>query len=343
MPESTQRKTEDLHEKEVGLALLEEAIRSTGNQQELAERLGISSPAISRWREKGRVPEGRQEDMRRLLGLVNDLLPPTELWESCQSSIRRTRLWAISAWSLFYVHDKKDDRDEPLDLSLWRYWEHIRPHAESGRSVTFGHSFTTLSPEPKIATFGFLSGDCCEVIEQHDRTSFSLRHAFRTREDFQSLSGGYCVSAPSGLTLRTDVPMAFVGFTPNIPASTAMMVVSLPRSCYQYLQMYSSNLDYELIDHLLAALAQDGSTGRADEILAPNGERLYSQLWTRPPADEIDRMKHLMRKSDISERYSLPADYFGTSKRDCIYFRAENIDPLLTLLAIWRRRSSSLW
>jgi DNA-binding transcriptional regulator YdaS (Cro superfamily) len=61
---------------------LDRAIKAIGSQQALADLLGIKSPSITEWRQRGRVPAERCGDIERATaGAVTALeLRPDVLW-----------------------------------------------------------------------------------------------------------------------------------------------------------------------------------------------------------------------------------------------------------------------
>ena len=55
---------------------LARAIESAGSQQALADLLGIKSPSIAEWKERGRIPANRVLDIERLTGVSRHELRP---------------------------------------------------------------------------------------------------------------------------------------------------------------------------------------------------------------------------------------------------------------------------
>lgn len=61
---------------------LDLAIRAVGSASSLAERLGISQQAVSKWKVKGEIPIQRLPDVARASGVPLKLLLPAEFSEA---------------------------------------------------------------------------------------------------------------------------------------------------------------------------------------------------------------------------------------------------------------------
>lgn len=329
-----------------GIDLLYEAIALLGEKQRVAQQLDVSPGAISNWLSQKRVPLERQTDLCKLLGRERKRgldEPSKELREACGGSIKRTRLWAENAWCFMYIaapstEDSRSDRCS--DLLVWRYWSGLRAHAEEGRSIVFSHWFTTSTSPSHQGVVGFLAD--IEEIDCSPRRVVKVSGSLRPEDGAKE--GGYYVRVPNGVQVRVAARerddstkakpsmVEFAGFTPAVPAETVNLCISLPKDCYEGVEMCRTNLSYEMIQGLGDIFSGKGSMGEFDDFIAPNGERLLAHRWRRARPEIADRIDALSPEESVR----IPQDFFDFLNRDCIHVEARAMDPLLTLVAIWK-------